>query len=206
MRANNKASSCYWKHVSLFRKKDIALGNSLYLGLIMQNDIFTAPIVGLLEKEHQNMFERTRSLDTRASILISAITAIMPLYFSVFNWSEFKKSFCGHLSFIKAIEISCFVISIGALCVCFVKCFSTVSSKKYMAPNVNIFNGFNLKEYEEVQANSNQINTILIKLYVASIEHNDTVIQEKAGMFRASIRALQVFLFASIIGIILTNF
>lgn len=105
-------------------------------------DNFTTPIINMLEKEHQNMFDRTRSLDTRASFLFSVITAIMPLYFSVFKWSDFKECFTGCLSFIRVIEIICFAVSIGALCLCFVKCFSTISSKKYRAPNVNIFNEF----------------------------------------------------------------
>ena len=34
-------------------------------------DNFTTPIINMLEKEHQNMFDRTRSLDTRASFLFS---------------------------------------------------------------------------------------------------------------------------------------
>lgn len=169
-------------------------------------DNFTAPIINMLEKEHQNMFDRTRSLDTRASFLFSVITAIMPLYFSVFKWSDFKECFTGCLSFIRVIEIICFAVSIGALCLCFVKCFSTISSKKYRAPNVNIFNGFNLKDYENNGANINQINTILIELYVKSINYNDAVIKEKADMFKKAIKALQVFLFASIGCIIITNF
>lgn len=64
----------------------------------------------------------------------------------------------------------------------------------------------NLKDYENNGANINQINTILIELYVKSINYNDAVIKEKADMFKAAIKALQVFLFASIGCIIITNF
>ena len=159
----------------------------------------------MLEKEYQNMFERTRSIDTRASFLLSILTATMPLYFNIFDWSRFKECFSGYLSFVKVSESAFFFISIVALLVCFLRCFSVISSRSYNAPNINIFNGFNLKEYIDTGAQTNHINVILMDLYIKSINHNDAVVKEKADRFRATITALRIFLFASIACIILNK-
>lgn len=171
----------------------------------MQNEAFTIPIMNMLEKEYQNMFDRTRSLDTRASFLLSVLTAIMPLYFNVFEWNSFKECFSGYISFTKVLEVTLFFISLGILCMCFIKCFSVITSKEYQAPNINIFKGFNLQDYEKADATTNLINTMLMYLYIESINHNDSVVKEKANRFKKSIRLLQLFLFTSIVCIILTN-
>lgn len=74
----------------------------------------TSPIVNALQNEYNAIFARTRSIDTRASILMSILLAILPFYFETLDWTIIKSSLTNCITFKEICLLISFFISLFA--------------------------------------------------------------------------------------------
>lgn len=157
-----------------------------------QQDIFTAPIVNALQLEHNEVFARGRSIDTRVSIVISSSLVVLAAYLQILDWQSLNLIWTQP-NFKNIVAILIFSLSLVALIITLIFCMITIFSKRYSSIPIKNYKGFNLKEYEKENITTNIVNVPLIEWYVAVIEHNNKVINNKAKTFRISVIFTIVF-------------
>lgn len=149
---------------------------------------FTSSVVTALENEHNQIFERTRSIDTRASILISILLAILPFYFEILNWQYIKTCLttkCINFKgvFMLLLLFTSFLILLASLILCVI----VICSRKYETfPAIN-YCEFDLKSYEDLKVTQNEMNVSIIDSYTKCIINNTPIIIKKAKLFIAAI-------------------
>lgn len=160
---------------------------------------FTTNIVNALQNEYNEVFARTRSIDTRASILISVLTAILPLYFGVLNWNRIHTCLIAEsISFRQAIMLCTFFISILTLIISFCLSIATIRCRQYDSFPTSNYENFSLQGYYECKATVNAVNTSIIASYVACINKNSKVIEKKARWFFTCMISAGVYILLSI--------
>lgn len=153
-----------------------------------RNNDFTSPIVNALQNEYNELFARTRSIDTRASILITILLAALPFYFEILNWVYLKECFtCQYMSFRDLSMILSFGMTIITLFTSLFFCVIVLCCRKYYIFPAENYDGFNLKEYEDADVTVNQNNTAIIASYTNCIIHNKKLVETKAKKFIVAI-------------------
>lgn len=164
---------------------------------------FTTPIVSALQNEYNSVFERTHSIDTRASILLSVLSTILPLYLGVLNWTNIRNALCTNcISFKQFAMIIFFFLSVATLIIAFIFCIVTIRSRRYSAFPTDNYVGFNLNEHLEINTTVNQINTSLIIFYVNCIRENTITVTKKAGKFIGGLITTGIYILLSIVTIL----
>lgn len=145
---------------------------------------FTTPIVNALQNEHNELFARTRSIDTRASILITILLAVLPFYFEILDWTYLKECFVSQcLSFKDFCMICFFCGTIITLLVSLLICVVVLSGRKYHIFPAGNYQGFDLNTYKELDVTLNQINVSIIASYTDCIEQNNIIVENKAKKY-----------------------
>lgn len=163
-------------------------------------DDITSTVVNALQNEHNEMFLRTRSLDTRASILISILLAILPFYFENLDWKYISACLTSScISFKGVCMLLFFFLSLLTLLVSLVLNILVILSRKYHTFKANDYIGFNIIEYENVDATVNDMNTSIIGSYAECIRLNTPIINKKAKYFISAIFTTGFFILFVII-------
>lgn len=163
-------------------------------------DDISSSIVNALQNEHSEIFARTRSIDTRASILISILLAILPFYFEILDWTHIRSClYAPCISFKDAVMLVFFFLALLTLLASLIICTLVICSRKYHTfPSVN-YVGFNIIDYENLDATVNDVNTSIIESYALCIEKNTPIINKKARFFIAAIFTTGAFVLFVII-------
>lgn len=160
----------------------------------------TSPIVNALQNEYNAIFARTRSIDTRASILMSILLAILPFYFETLDWTIIKSSLTNCcITFKEICLLISFFISLVAFLVSLVLGVLVISSKTYHAFPSDNYLGFNINDYRQINASINEINMSLIWSYTACNNKNAQTVNKKARMFVITIITTSLFVLFVII-------
>lgn len=163
-------------------------------------DDITSGVVNALQNEHNEMFLRTRSFDTRASILISILLAILPFYFEILDWK--KISVCLNSSCISFKDVCMLIflfLSLLTLLVSLVLNILVILSRKYHTFPSDNYLGFNIIEYENIDTTVNDMNTAIIGSYAECIRLNTPIINRKAKYFISAIFTTGFFILFVII-------
>ena len=144
----------------------------------------TSTIVNALQNEYNELFARTRSIDTRASILISILLAILPFYFEILDWSIIQESLTKTcISFKEVIMLLFFFLSLITLIISLILCVLVICSRVYHTFPSDNYIGFNINDYKDINASINDINTSLIGSYTECIRINTLTVNKKAKKF-----------------------
>ncbi len=153
-----------------------------------KNNDFTSPIVNALQNEHNELFARTRSIDTRASVLITILLAVLPFYFEILNWNYLKECFtCQCMSFRDICMVLFFCLTIITLFVSLLFCVIVLFGRKYHIFPADNYKDFDINEYEKLEVTVNQINTSIIASYTDCILYNNEFVESKAKKFIVAI-------------------
>lgn len=166
---------------------------------------FTSSIVNSLQNEYNEIFAKTRSIDTRASILISILLAMLPFYFEILNWNIIKSSlYACCITFKEVCLLISFFLSLLAFIGSLILCILVICSKIYHSFPSNNYEGFDINDYREINASINEINMSLIWSYTECIAKNTKTVNKKAKMFVVTIITTSFFVFFVIITTLLT--
>lgn len=164
-----------------------------------ENDI-TSSIVNALQNEYNEIFARTRSIDTRASILLSILFAILPFYFEILDWTIIKSSLTSPcISFKEVCFLISFFLSLLSFAVSLIFGVLVLSSKIYHSFPSDNYLEFDINAYREINATINEINTSLIWSYTQCNTKNVLTVNKKAKMFVGTIITTSLFVFFVII-------
>ena len=160
-----------------------------------ENDI-TSTIVNSLQNEHNEIFARTRSIDTRASILISILLAILPFYFEILDWSIIQSSLISScVSFKEVCLLISFFLSLLAFVVSLILGVLVICSKIYHTFPSDNYLDFDINAYREINASINEINVSLIWSFTQCINKNIKTVNKKSKMFVVTIITTIFFVF-----------
>ena len=107
----------------------------------------TSTIVNALQNEHNELFARTRSIDTRASILISILLAILPFYFEILDWSIIRESLTKLcIGFKEIIMLIFFFLSLITLIISLILCVLVICGRVYHTFPSDNYIGFNIND------------------------------------------------------------
>ena len=151
-------------------------------------DDISSNVVNALQNEHNEMFLRTRSLDTRASILISIMLAFLPFYFEILDWNNIRVCLTSSsISFKGVCMLIFFFLSFLMLLVSLVLSILVILSRKYHTLALDNFYPFDIVDFEDADFTVNDPNMLLIRPYAECILANTSVVNKKAKYFISAI-------------------
>lgn len=145
---------------------------------------FTSNLLNALQNEHNELFARARSIETRASILISVVVAVLPFYIQTLDWDKIYLGITSApVNVGQVFALVFFILSIMTICYCLVLSILIINVRTYYTLRVQNFEGFNLNEYLAINTTANQMNTMLILSYTQCIKQNMPIVDKKAKTF-----------------------
>ena len=160
----------------------------------------TYSIVSSLQNEYNEIFAKTRSIDTRASILISILLAMLPFYFEILDWTIIKSSLNSScITFKDVCLLISFFLSLFVFISSLVLCVLVICSKIYHSFPSDNYIGFEINDYREINTSINEINMSLIWSYTECLTKNTKTVNKKAKMFVVTIITTSLFVFFVII-------
>lgn len=151
-------------------------------------DDITSPVFQTVVNEYKSVFERSRSIDARAGILMTFMITALPFYFQTIKLEELKKILLNDsINFLQFMQFFMFVLSITTFIVALIFLVIVLCSKKFKIFNASVFFGFDIVPYEDKNATINDMNVTVFNELIKAIKYNTVVVDKKANKFRVSL-------------------
>lgn len=170
-------------------------------------DDISSPIYSTIYKEYERMFERGRSIDSRAGLFLTFLFTSFPFYVQIVSidyFYELLRKTC--FTFSDVLLVIVFVLSTITFLSAFIFLLRSLMTRGYKILNNEIFKGIDIVEYEDNDTTINDINIGLIGLLHEYIEHNEKVFAKKAKMFDISLWLSFAFMALMVVTIYLRLF
>ena len=170
-------------------------------------DDITTNMLRILEDERKEIIDCSRSLDSRAGMLLAFLIAAFPIYINIIKIETLKTLLHqASFRFTEVIMILIFFMSIIAFLAAFTVLIVVICTRKFRAFDVALFDNFNIIKYEDMNMTVNDGNVWLMGKQKEIIRYNDRVIQKKAKIFEISLWLCLVFVVLMISSILMLLF
>ena len=147
-------------------------------------DDITSPVYELILNEYRSLFERSRSIDSRAGIFLTFLITAFPFYIQNIKLTRIKDIIQSTaVSFVDVLFASSFFCSIVVFLISIVFLAITLCTRTFTAFNTKVFDGFNIIEYEDADTTINDMTVAIFSRLRPIVEYNNTVVDKKGIIF-----------------------
>lgn len=151
-------------------------------------DDITGSIYELILNEYNSLFARSRSIDSRAGIFLTLLITAFPFYIQIIDVNSIKDVVQSYaVSFVDVLYASAFFCSVVVFLISIIFLTISLCTRTFMIFKTELFDGFNIIEYEDSDTTVNDVNVSLFSVLRQLVEYNNTVVDKKGRLFSAAL-------------------